>query len=80
MTSSRLRRLSRDGVVRPLGAERLGCVLDVPGLGVHLGLLVGLDRLLGVLDQALNLIAFGEQQAAGTVLVHPVNSYVSWDG
>src|SRR5205823_12970859 len=60
----------RDGVVLAHGRQRLRGVASVSGLAVHLGLAILLARRLGVLQQALHLVALGNEQAARAVLVH----------
>ena len=60
----------RDRVILALGRQRLRRVAGVSGLAVHLGLAVLLARRLGVLQQALHLVALGNEQAARAVLVH----------
>src|SRR5207247_4277170 len=60
----------RDGVILPFGRQRLRGIGRVSGLAVHLGLAVLLACRLGVLQQALHLVALGNEQAARAVLVH----------
>src|SRR5690242_9861644 len=59
-----------DRVILPLGLQRLRGVAGVSGLTVHLRLAVLLARRLSVLQQALHLVALGNEQAARAVLVH----------
>src|SRR5690349_16126972 len=60
----------RNGVVLTLLGERQRGVGFVFRLAVHFGLAVPLARCLGVLQQALHLVALGNEQAARAVLVH----------
>ena len=60
----------RDRVVLTLLGQRQRGVGFVFRLAVHLGLAVPLARRLGVLQQALHLVALGNEQAARAVLVH----------
>ena len=61
----------RDGVVLAFLGERQGGVGVVFRLALHLRHAVILAGGLGLLEQALYLVPFGDEQATGPVLVHP---------